>query len=187
MLSWTLGPDSLSHVLLSAFKHAVSVDSGGKELCWNFCTRRKNISFGLYKKLSRNNADIGKYTLASGSQFEVGKDILVVVGGDDEPSSTPPSPKPTIIPRLRGSLASPFAMESSMSSQLSPIDGAPRDTSSIRSTTDLGESPSSAGPSLRRGKNKFHDPDLVEIVPVAHYESSKFTVKGCFYIEDPGT
>ncbi|KAI8849116.1 hypothetical protein BC829DRAFT_392348 [Chytridium lagenaria] len=42
----------------SAFKHYVTVDAAGKELCWNFCTRKKNISFGLYKKSDALNEQV---------------------------------------------------------------------------------------------------------------------------------
>ncbi|KAI8850573.1 hypothetical protein BC829DRAFT_389075 [Chytridium lagenaria] len=42
----------------SAFKHYVTVDAAGKELCWNFCTRKKNISFGLYKKSDALNDQV---------------------------------------------------------------------------------------------------------------------------------
>ena len=35
----------------SCFKHYVTIDSKNKDLTWSFCTTKKNISFGLYKKL----------------------------------------------------------------------------------------------------------------------------------------
>ncbi|KAH6599613.1 hypothetical protein BASA50_002955 [Batrachochytrium salamandrivorans] len=38
------------------FKHMVTVEQPFKELCWNFCTRRKNISFGLFRISSKAKA-----------------------------------------------------------------------------------------------------------------------------------
>ena len=32
------------------FQYPVCVDVGGKQITWNFTTRRKNVSFGLFKR-----------------------------------------------------------------------------------------------------------------------------------------
>ncbi|KAI8897501.1 hypothetical protein BC833DRAFT_40715 [Globomyces pollinis-pini] len=39
----------------SSFKHYFTIDSPGKELCWDFFTRKKNISFGLFRKDDSNS------------------------------------------------------------------------------------------------------------------------------------
>jgi hypothetical protein len=31
------------------------------------------------------------------------------------------------------------------------------------------------------------DPELIELIAVAHYDSSKFTIKGNYFVEEPGT
>ena len=35
------------------FTHYVHIETPGKELCWNFYTRRKNVSFGLFKEVEK--------------------------------------------------------------------------------------------------------------------------------------
>ena len=33
------------------FTHYVHVETAGKEICWNFYTRKKNVSFGLFRQI----------------------------------------------------------------------------------------------------------------------------------------
>ncbi|KAJ3108239.1 hypothetical protein HDU97_001773 [Phlyctochytrium planicorne] len=123
----------------SAFKHYVTVDTPGKELCWNFCTRKKNISFGLYKKADANEV----VSSAGSSKSSSLADVDQAGAGASNTNGMPLSPAQT--PR-----------KSSV--------GAP---SGVNRTA--------------------WDPELVELIPIAHYDSSKYTIKGQFVVDDPGT
>ena len=37
------------------FTHYVHVETPGKELCWNFYTKKKNVSFGLFRQTDNFN------------------------------------------------------------------------------------------------------------------------------------
>ncbi|KAI8823652.1 uncharacterized protein EV422DRAFT_364339 [Fimicolochytrium jonesii] len=167
----------------SAFKHFVSVDSPGKELCWNFFTSKKNVSFGLFKKVSPSSTETGTYVLQSGARGDVGKSITVL-GGDNERTSTPASPKPTRARGLSNAIppSSSPAGETPDTTLLSPTSF--KDVFQGKSLADFNDL---AGTVRRRRKESVIEGDLVELVPVTHYESSKFTVKGSYYVEEPGT
>ncbi|TPX62431.1 hypothetical protein SpCBS45565_g07040 [Spizellomyces sp. 'palustris'] len=161
----------------SAFKHFVNVDQPGKELCWNFFTRRKNISFGLYRKVNRAYGETGTYVLQSGTLREVGKSFVVVGSDGDEKTSAPSSP---LVPRSKGTTSAVTPPEFA---EYPPGLGALKDNASAKSFSESTEGSASG---RRRKKESFIDPELVEIMPVTHYDSSKFTVKGSFYVEEPG-
>ncbi|KAJ3148513.1 Oxysterol-binding protein- protein 3 [Geranomyces michiganensis] len=156
----------------SAFKHFVTVDQAGKELCWNFFTRKKNISFGLYKKINRPYPDdsIVPGDVAKGFQHLA----------EDERTSTPGSPK--LPARSRGNSTGGASGQPGTPDTIDPP-SLLRDTASSKSFVDSELS----GTLRRRRKEPFVDPELAEIMPVTHYESSKFTVKGSYFVEEPGS
>ncbi|KAJ3163796.1 Oxysterol-binding protein- protein 3 [Geranomyces variabilis] len=157
----------------SAFKHFVTVDQAGKELCWNFFTRKKNISFGLYKKINRPYPD------ENNVPGEVGRSYFNI--NEDERTSAPGSPK--LPPRSRGNSTGGAGAAQPRTPETGDPPNLLRDTASNKSFADSELS----GTLRRRRKEPFVDPELAEIMPVTHYESSKFTVKGSYFVEEPGS
>jgi hypothetical protein len=102
------------------YKHYVTIKHPIKDLCWSFCTRKRNISFGLFKE------------------------------------------------------------RESLSETIKEAPKTPETNDSI--------SYAAQGATMR---NKYStrniDHNLIEIMPIAHYESSKIAVKGQYRITQPGT
>ncbi|KAJ3087225.1 Oxysterol-binding protein- protein 3, partial [Quaeritorhiza haematococci] len=162
----------------SAFKHFVYVDKPNKEICWNFCTRKKNISFGLFRKLSpadRENSN----EVDAGTSGGVGTTFLNS-GVDTHGSSG--------LPRNR----SDAAIDKAFGNIPTPNGSIRGDTASISSKNANGDSTDSATiattPSTSKKRTKsLTDPELVEVLPIAHYDSSKLTIKGSYLVKEPGT
>lgn len=124
----------------STFIHYVTVETAGKELCWNFITKKKNISFGLSRLVVRNST--------GNSQNSIDIDLL-------KPTNIEPKYLSTVTKNSsRASLAS-FDQISSFT------------------TTKHGQ--------------MVAPPNTTPIMPIAHYESSKVTVRGSYFIKEPGT
>jgi hypothetical protein len=138
----------------SVFTHFVTIDAPGKELCWNFFTRKKNISFGLYKK--EPNKPL-KMTMASGSHNDIGTTVQT----NPYLQITDPIPRYT-------STSSVNSMDQT-SSAIS--------TGSLMTTVKKG----------RESRVQVEPPDSIAILPIAHYESAKVTIKGSYFVQEPGT
>ncbi|KAJ3274775.1 hypothetical protein HDV01_001978 [Terramyces sp. JEL0728] len=140
----------------STFTHYITVDSPGKEICWNFCTRKKNISFGLFKK--ETDLPLSRLNTFGGSLTNISSSI----------QSTPPPP----ISPPRQSMVEKNSRMSVLNSQQS----APNiELNQISSHTKS------------RSRDSNLDKQLTEILPIAHYESSKLTIKGTYLVQEPGT
>ncbi|KAJ3213219.1 Katanin p60 ATPase-containing subunit A1 [Dinochytrium kinnereticum] len=75
---------------------------------------------------------------------------------------------------------------SSKSSSVMELDNAGNSPAGIPSLSQTARKMSANA--LQSGINKTNwDPELVELIPIAHYDSSKFTIKGQFLVEEPGT
>jgi hypothetical protein len=139
------------------FCHYITVDSADKALVWWFNTKRKNISFGLYFK--KETAISVREVAASPDVRSKGLPPLPPVDEDD---TRPP-------PSSHG--------EANVS------------VTTIASYASSGQNTSviSMGQSSRIYSGKLTDNDLVEVMPIQHYESSKMTIKGQYNVERPGT
>ncbi|KAJ3411305.1 Oxysterol-binding protein- protein 3 [Chytridiales sp. JEL 0842] len=170
----------------SAFKHYVTVDSPGKELCWNFCTRKKNISFGLYRKLTPN-LPLGPNGLnsilsasASGSPAISPRQSVT--------NNTISQPSPSVLrtskTQSNDSLAANTYDNTRSSSTQDPESlGVNKQKELLRRTSATNNAAAATTPLPRAAI----DPELIELIAVAHYDSAKFTIKGSYLVEEPGT
>jgi oxysterol-binding protein-related protein 3/6/7 len=140
----------------SVFTHSVTIDTPGKELCWNFFTRKKNISFGLYKK-EEGGRLVGKMTVVSGSMQDVGSTVQT----NPYLQITDPIPR--------------YVSTSSINS-IGPSSSAIA-TGSQMTTFKKG----------RDSKVQVDPPDSTPILSIAHYESARVTIKGSYFVQEPGT
>ena len=169
----------------SVFKHVISIEQAGKELFWNFCTRRKNISFGLFRVVA-----------ATEKPSEIVKlDIHTALSLDPTTTVAPIAHSPP--PR---SASAPFAVDGGGSNKLripSIGDNVKSDNlerkSTVKKAATLMRSASSsslrsidtAGKKLQRPR--LEEPGLEEVIQIAHYQSAKTTIRGNFFITVPGT
>ena len=109
----------------------------------NFYTRKKNISFGLFKSIEPQKEKPVKLLLVSGNASEIGTHVVA-----------PSSPKLGPRGSQTGSISSQLDMRSSAGSRHKPKNGVPADSEPI--------------------------------LPIAHYESSKTTIKGSHFVMEPG-
>ncbi|KAK9766384.1 Oxysterol-binding protein 3 [Basidiobolus ranarum] len=144
------------------FQHYIYVDQKGKNLLWYFSTKRKNISFGLYYR---------KQTVASSSDLFVAS------------SANLAAPNPRNVNITTGSSTS---IPNSNSSEIVDYEIGDDDTS----ICSLQDSYNPIPKTIRKSSSIFltsKDPNLTEIIPVGHYESSKATIKGSYLVQEPGT
>ncbi|KAI8927091.1 Oxysterol-binding protein-domain-containing protein [Entophlyctis helioformis] len=214
----------------SVFKHPVVVDQPGKELCWNFCTRRKNISFGLFRVLPRpgSSPELSKLVLASGTAQEVGRNYTLL---PTQPGGMPGSASATglaalaaaqsqdgmrrsIVVAAGGGAAGGYMLSGYNADGLNGMaaagggggggsapgtppsfvakDGSSSSLQSLdygyANSNTVGGSAGGGGGSKKQGQRpRLDDPELQEIIQIAHYESSKVTIKGSFFVQEPGT
>ncbi|KAF9277144.1 hypothetical protein BGZ68_009512 [Mortierella alpina] len=187
-----------------AFQHYVHVDQPGKTLVWWFSTKKKNISFGLYFRKSASCPA----QLRSTTQAPSISTITPPASGHQRTHSHSPSqPPPTSNSHIRSrsnqsGQHKPTSSHSKGSSTTAP-------PSSQRSSADtsasedeqqahLGTSqqnpsqsslPATTQPSLRKKKTvaKLRDPDLIEILPIQHYESGAGPVHGEYTVKEEGS
>jgi hypothetical protein len=138
----------------SVFSHSVTIDAPGKELCWNFFTRKKNLSFGLFKKEELNRPR--KMTMVTGSHGEIGSSVV--------------QPGPYL------QITDPIPRYTSTSS-----------VNSVEQTSSATSAMTTVKPKGRESRVQVDPPDSVPILPIAHYESSKITIKGSYFVQEPGT
>lgn len=165
----------------SFFKHSIVCDAVGKEIHWSFTTKNKNISFGLFFRKTGGGG---------GGAEEAGRGS---VAGHIPPSTTisaVASFSASLVPEPLNSRDSKdlVGRSSLTAAPLSP--SLPTD-SALKRINSKGSS--GATKSNHHNHNHHHCPfgdDLEEIIPVSHFESSKFTVRGSHLIKEtpgPGT
>ncbi|KAF8974084.1 hypothetical protein BGZ46_009792 [Entomortierella lignicola] len=168
------------------FQHYVHVDQADKTLVWWFSTKRKNISFGLFFRKSappllKSNTFAPSITsvakpesIHSRSNISHSQGSSGQYSKDGVLSSSPP----------KSSHASNYA------SSRASIDSSDDEDQA----NDLGDAHSvnaqtqSSRPSARKKKTvaKFKDPELIEILPIRHYDSSAGTIRGEHVIKEAG-
>ncbi|KAJ3196648.1 hypothetical protein HK101_008225 [Irineochytrium annulatum] len=211
---WAVKPtmedvEDVGHVRLDGFWGAdtpfVTVEQGHKELFWNFCTKKKNISFGLYRKspsspvangasspphrssstgIRSGKASSAENLMGAGSGIIRTIGSALNMGSNNNDVGSPRSSKSSLL-EVDVTHVSNTAPSSAGSGPGSAGVGQPN---SLRKNSSIAVGSTNA-PSLPApvdGKSTV-DPELIEIVPITHYDSSKFTIKGSYYIEEPGT
>ncbi|KAJ3394907.1 Oxysterol-binding protein- protein 3 [Entophlyctis sp. JEL0112] len=137
----------------STFRHFVTVDTAGKELVWNFGTKRKNISFGLFKQPPpQSQPALAEPAQPLGAADETAGGRLLLRAG----------PAATLKNLRKRGVSNPETFSTGNSPIASP-------SPSLRASVDLSASP------------------LIELLPIAHYDSAKVTVKGSYCVTEPGT
>ncbi|CAG8443415.1 11454_t:CDS:2 [Ambispora leptoticha] len=168
--------------------HTVNVPQGNT-ITWQFSTKKKNISFGLFQKTSTTN--------------NISNASLTTTGAPLEPLLSPASPfRPSTPTSLKAgrtvsyySLASPASRTSFETIDTEEAEDESGSTSfgasfPEASSTSFHSHQSSSGKSSRKKLAPLQilkDPDLKEILPIAHYNSATSTIKGSFQVEEEGT
>ncbi|KAG0326083.1 hypothetical protein BGZ99_010137 [Dissophora globulifera] len=174
------------------FQHYVHVDQSDKTLVWWFSTKKKNISFGLFFRKS-SPPQLKSNTLAPSIT-----------------SVTPPA-RPESISSKR---ALSYSQHSQTGSQNGALSTSPTKSihasnyASSRASIDTNSDdedqdgvsvnldnpsqsslPAGSQPSARRKKTvaKFKDPELIEIMPIQHYDSSTGTIRGEYTVKEEGS
>ncbi|KAG0037630.1 Oxysterol-binding protein- protein 3 [Podila clonocystis] len=184
------------------FQHYVHVDKPGKTLVWWFSTKKKNISFGLYFRKSascppqlKSNTQAPSITTASPPSSHLHSKAESITsrrtanrshsstnghhsqstssGGNQLASSPTKSSHLSVYASSRGSSSEDDSPEDGLGHLQNPSQ------SSLPSTQ----------PSLRKKKTvaKFKDPELIEILPIQHYESSAGPVRGEYHVKEEGS
>lgn len=183
------------------FQHYVHVDKPGKTLVWWFSTKKKNISFGLYFRKSascppqlKSNTQAPSITTASppSSRLPNAESITSRRTANRSHSSTNGQPQSTssggnqlASSPTKSSHLSVYASSRGSSSE----DDSPEDGLGHLQNPSQSSLPSTTQPSLRKKKTvaKFKDPELIEILPIQHYESSAGPVRGEYHVKEEGS
>lgn len=154
----------------AAFKHYVTVDAPNKELSWTFGTKSKGLAFGLFRKVTLPNPP----TLTTSTL---------------RPSSAPLNKSPTsrVLPssneeqrNSHSSASHPTPAEKALLKQLSVMH-APLE--SRKSFTDI-----DTFLNKRKSTSSISvEAELMEIIPIEHYECAKMNIKGSYIVNEPGT
>ncbi|KAF9414542.1 Oxysterol-binding protein- protein 3 [Podila epigama] len=189
------------------FQHYVHVDKPGKTLVWWFSTKKKNISFGLYFRKSsscppqlKSNTLAPSLTTASPPPHHLqsrpesisSKKTTDRSHRSNSHSHAAPIPRPTLSSSpTKSSHLSAYA-SSSRGSSGSDDEGAPDSTDALGThlkNPSQSSLPSTTQPSLRKKKTvaKLKDPDLIEILPIQHYDSSSGPVRGEYNVKEEGS
>ncbi|KAG0086827.1 Oxysterol-binding protein- protein 3 [Podila epicladia] len=182
------------------FQHYVHVDKPGKTLVWWFSTKKKNISFGLYFRKSascppqlKSNTQAPSITTASppSSHFPKAESITSRRTANRSHSSSNGQPPTSsggnqlASSPTKSSHLSVYASSRGSSSE----DDSPEDSLGHLQNPSQSSLPSTTQPSLRKKKTvaKFKDPELIEILPIQHYESSAGPVRGEYHVKEEGS
>ncbi|KAF9103199.1 hypothetical protein BGX29_003664 [Mortierella sp. GBA35] len=197
------------------FQHYVHVDQPDKTLVWWFSTKKKNISFGLFfRKSSSVPAQLKSNTIApsitsvtpppaaarpesihssrhtqnpsSSSSTSTGNNNSSQQYFKDSVLSTSPT---------KSSHASNYASSRASVDSLSDDEDHPQGGGLADGLGTNQQNPSQSSlppnsqPSARRKKTvaKFKDPDLIEILPIQHYDSSSGTIRGEYTVKEEGS
>lgn len=175
----------------SYFTHYVTVDEGSRELCWAFHTKRKNLAFQLLWKPLRLPSDDTKNTSAAPLARDEGR------GSASSISSL--GKKQLFLERApqiherQGSLDAKVGTHHNHHDQVdrhhSHKDKVDRHAShqdqKHPSIHDIYAPRSSI--SNHKSASRSELMDFTEIIPLAHYNSSKHTIRGSYFIQQPGT
>ena len=141
----------------SVFHHYVEIKDKKQELCWSFGTKKKNISFGLFRILSAN-------------ALVPLKSLKIQTTGNQK--GRPHSPTVSVQQKY----------SAEVESQLNALSPEGRHSVSMTSL-----SRASSNGSIHGSKITVEPLNSEQIIPIAHYESGKNTVKGSYYVTHPGT
>jgi len=178
------------------FQHYVHVDQPNKALVWWFSTKRKNISFGLFFRRSSSCPPL----LRSNTQAPSITSLTIPSPPVRTESSSSRSFTQSPQTQAQGS---PYGLLSSSPTKSSKTSNYASSRASIDTLSDDedqaselvdGQSihhsqTSSTQPSARRKKTvaKFKDPDLIEILPIQHYNSAAGPVRGEYLAKEEGS
>ncbi|KAJ3229014.1 hypothetical protein HDU78_009322 [Chytriomyces hyalinus] len=154
----------------SSFRHSVTVDRPGQELVWNFATKRKNISFGLFRQVGQPPSTLQQQNARRQSQPEP--------ASIPEPANLPRTNTITNLLRKRGNTAP-------LSPTTPPLRTADHAQTQSNSPERVTPSPSTSVPPSTH-ESLFSAENLTELIPISHFDSSKVTVNGSFVASEPG-
>ncbi|KAF9579287.1 hypothetical protein BGW38_004513, partial [Lunasporangiospora selenospora] len=194
------------------FQHYVHVDQPDKTLVWWFSTKKKNISFGLFfRKSAACPPQLRSNTLAPSISSASPPSSVAPL------ASSPTSTRPESISSRRtagghgqsysngsgildGSAilstsptkschASNYASSRASVDSLSDDDDDHSHHTHPNDNSSSGQNPAISRPVVRRKKTvaKFKDPELIEILPIEHYDSSSGTIRGEYTIKEEGS
>lgn len=178
------------------FQHYVHVDQPNKALVWWFSTKRKNISFGLFfRKSSSCPPQLKSNTQApSITSLTIPSPPVRTESSSSRSFSQSPQTQAHGSPYgLLSSSPTKSSKTSNYASSRASIDTLSDDEDQASELAD-GQSihhnqTSSTQPSARRKKTvaKFKDPDLIEILPIQHYNSAAGPVRGEYLAKEEGS
>ncbi|KAF9922693.1 hypothetical protein FBU30_007207 [Linnemannia zychae] len=193
------------------FQHYVHVDQSDKTLVWWFSTKKKNISFGLfYRKSSSVPAQLKSNSMAPSitsvappaTRPETIRHPTTISTSSGSSSGHHPnnpqqyfkdstlSTSPTKSSHISNYASSRASVDSLSDDEDHPSgQGFAEGLGTNQQNPSQSSLPSNSQPSSRRKKTvaKFKDPDLIEIIPIQHYDSSSGTIRGEFTVKDPGS
>ncbi|CAG8490270.1 5112_t:CDS:2 [Diversispora eburnea] len=169
------------------FLHYITVPKG-KTMLWWFSTKKKNISFGLYQRKG--------LTVSKGNVFIASPiDNRNLQSSSDSGHLSPISLKVQTPIRTPGvsSIKSRNSFETNDTDENEEFHGDDANDSSYVRIDSSAASAHSLSPVTNRGRKKsasaqiINDPDLKEILPIEHYNSSTTTIKGSYQVTEEGT
>ncbi|ORZ06103.1 Oxysterol-binding protein-domain-containing protein [Lobosporangium transversale] len=182
------------------FQHYVHIDQADKTLVWWFSTKRKNISFGLFFRKSAP-PQLKSNTLApSITSINTSPPRAESVHSKQHSQHSPGGSYNGHYTKdgILSTSPTKSCRASNYASSRASIDTTSDDEESTELADGLGTNqqnpsqsslPPGSQPSVRRKKTvaKFKDPELIEIMPIQHYESSSGTIRGEFTVKEEGS
>ncbi|KAF9165251.1 hypothetical protein BGX20_000669 [Mortierella sp. AD010] len=165
------------------FQHYVHVDQPDKTLVWWFSTKRKNISFGLFFRKSAPN-QLRSNTLAPSLSNAIPDPIH---SRSNNTSHSQGASNGGQYARDGILSSSPTKSSHYASSKASAYSSDEDDHSDGLSINQPNQAHSSRPSRRKKTVAKFKDPDLIEILPIQHYNSSAGTIRGKHVIKEQGT
>ncbi|CAG8452419.1 12537_t:CDS:1 [Ambispora gerdemannii] len=168
------------------FKHYINVPQGNT-ITWQFSTKKKNISFGLFQRTPSLPSTANSIFNAANS--------LATTGAPLEPLLSPNLPfRPSTPTSLKTGRANSYYSLTSPASRASFDTIDPEEIEDENGSTSFGTASVYSHQSSARSSHKklavtqlLKDLDLKEILPIEHYNSATSTIKGSFQVEEEGT
>ncbi|KAF9352866.1 hypothetical protein BGX34_011922, partial [Mortierella sp. NVP85] len=166
------------------FQHYVLVDQPDKTLVWSYSTRKKNISFGLFKLKTDACPPQRSNTLAPS---------ITSVSASTKPESISSQRRPSHTPGGSGQFArdgvlSTSPTKSTYASSRASIDTSDDEDEDSGKQRNASQSSHSTGSRpARRKKTVAKIKDLIEILPIEHFNSSAGTIRGEYTVKEQGT
>ncbi|TPX30518.1 hypothetical protein SmJEL517_g05937 [Synchytrium microbalum] len=180
----------------AVFEHQIVITRPGQELYWNFKTVKHNVSFGLFLKRG-STTDLGKLTLVSGDQHDIGKSYQVGGSGSSNDhnntaaaaSITPSSILTDSSTSLHRQPQAAVAHSSYQQHNNSPPPSPSRFKPLAKSHSfSAGSAESPARPRTpKRQNSKVMNPEMMELIAVRLVESGRHTIRGSYLVTEPGT